>query len=96
MTDTGNGRDDDPGIARVEFCVVDLGVLGGHRWRYRLRLGARDEEHEMEEMTRALSLFEASLRGALHVIDRVPEGYPLTIEAPESPLIVGLSRWIHK
>lgn len=94
MTNKENGRDGDPWVARVELDVVDDEILGGYQWRYRLSVGAREEWHEMEEMTRAFSLFEASLRGALHIMDRIPEGCPVTVAAPEHPLILGLSRWI--
>lgn len=96
MTNTDSGRDGDPRIARVELGIVDEGILGGYRWRYRLTQGLAEEAHEMESMSRPLGRFECSLRGALQVMDRIPEGDAVRIEAPECPLVLGMTRWIHR
>jgi len=88
--------DGDPRIARVELGIVDEGILGGHRWRYRLTRGLAEEEHEMDWMSRPLGRFECSLRGALQVMDRISEGGAVRIEAPECPLVLGMTHWIHR
>ena len=50
----------------------------------------------MEPMSRPLGLFECALRGALQVMDRIPEGDAVRIEAQEHPLVRGLTGWIHR
>ena len=89
-------RDGDPRITRVELEIVDGGIWCGHRWRYHLTRGHREEEHEMEPMSRPLGLFECALRGALDAMSQTREGEVVRIVAPEHPLVLGMNGWIKK
>lgn len=78
------------------MAIINEGIMGGYRWRYRWTRGLTEEEHEMEWMGRPLGLFECALRGALQIMERIPDGDAVRIEAPEHPLVLGMTRWLHR
>lgn len=96
MEELNEWADGDPGVARVELEIVNHALQGGFRWRYRLSLGANIVEREMYEQCHPLGLFEAALRGALDAMGRVGEGEAVRIEAPTYPLVLGMTRWVHR